>query len=160
MLTHDPKVDDPAITEALRRGASYVGALGSRRTQAKRRERLAESGVPEADLDRVHGPVGLDIGADTPAGDGRLDRGGGHRRAGRAQRAQPGRHHGPHPRNGRRELSDADRERVHRPAAGDDVYRLMLDVERVTPCIPGAEVLGRREDGGYDAKVSMKMGPM
>jgi xanthine dehydrogenase accessory factor len=66
VLTHDPKVDDPAISEALRLGASYVGALGSRRTQAKRRERLAESGVPEADLERVHGPVGLDIGADTP----------------------------------------------------------------------------------------------
>ena len=66
VLTHDPKVDDPAISEALRRGASYVGALGSRRTQATRRERLAEAGVPEADLDRVHGPVGLDIGADTP----------------------------------------------------------------------------------------------
>ncbi len=66
VLTHDPKVDDPAISEALRRGASYVGALGSRRTQATRRERLLESGVPEADLDRVHGPVGLDIGAATP----------------------------------------------------------------------------------------------
>ena len=66
VLTHDPKVDDPAISEALRRGAAYVGALGSRRTQATRRERLAEAGVPEADLDRVHGPVGLDIGADTP----------------------------------------------------------------------------------------------
>jgi xanthine dehydrogenase accessory factor len=66
VLTHDPKVDDPAITEALRLGASYVGALGSRRTQAKRRERLAESGVSESDLDRIHGPVGLDIGADTP----------------------------------------------------------------------------------------------
>jgi len=45
-------------------------------------------------------------------------------------------------------------------AAADDVYRLMLDVERVAPCIPGTEVLGRRDDGGYDAKVSMKMGPM
>jgi carbon monoxide dehydrogenase subunit G len=47
---------------------------------------------------------------------------------------------------------------VHAPA--DDVYRLMLDVERVAPCIPGTEVLGRRDDGGFDAKVSMKMGPM
>src|SRR5215207_11340138 len=47
---------------------------------------------------------------------------------------------------------------VHAPA--DDVFRLMLDVERVAPCIPGTEVLGQREDGGYDAKVSMKMGPM
>jgi carbon monoxide dehydrogenase subunit G len=45
-------------------------------------------------------------------------------------------------------------------APADQVYQLMLDVERVAPCIPGTEVLGRREDGGYDAKVSMKMGPM
>ena len=45
-------------------------------------------------------------------------------------------------------------------APADEVYGLMLDVERVTPCIPGAEVLGSREDGGFDAKVSMKMGPM
>ncbi len=45
-------------------------------------------------------------------------------------------------------------------APADEVYRLMLDVERVTPCIPGAEVLGGRDDGGFDAKVSMKMGPM
>ncbi len=45
-------------------------------------------------------------------------------------------------------------------APADDVYRLMLDVERVAPCIPGAEVLGPRDDGGFDAKVSMKMGPM
>ena len=45
-------------------------------------------------------------------------------------------------------------------APADEVYQLMLDVERVTPCIPGAEVLGSREDGGFDAKVSMKMGPM
>jgi carbon monoxide dehydrogenase subunit G len=45
-------------------------------------------------------------------------------------------------------------------APADEVYRLMLDVERVTPCIPGAEVIGGRDDGGFDAKVSMKMGPM
>jgi xanthine dehydrogenase accessory factor len=67
VLTHDPKIDDPAIAAALKAGASYVGALGSRRTQGLRRERLAEAGVPEADLERVYGPVGLDIGAHTPA---------------------------------------------------------------------------------------------
>jgi xanthine dehydrogenase accessory factor len=67
VLTHDPKIDDPAIAEALKAGASYVGALGSRRTQGLRRERLAETGVPDADLERVYGPVGLDIGAHTPA---------------------------------------------------------------------------------------------
>ena len=66
ILTHDPKLDDPAIRGALARGARYVGALGSRRTQEKRRTRLIESGVPSGQLDRVSGPVGLDIGAHTP----------------------------------------------------------------------------------------------
>ena len=67
VLTHDPKVDDPALEGALGAGAGYVGALGSRRTQAQRRERLAAAGVPEEDVARIRGPVGLDIGAFTPA---------------------------------------------------------------------------------------------
>jgi xanthine dehydrogenase accessory factor len=67
VLTHDPKVDDPALVEAVSRGVGYIGALGSRRTQAVRGERLAESGVAVDDLERIHGPVGLDIGAHTPA---------------------------------------------------------------------------------------------
>jgi xanthine dehydrogenase accessory factor len=67
VLTHDPKLDDPAIRGALAAGSRYVGALGSRRTQAKRRERLLASGVSAADLERVRGPVGLDIGALSPA---------------------------------------------------------------------------------------------
>ncbi len=67
VLTHDPKIDDPALVAALAAGASYVGALGSRRTQAKRAERLLEQGVPAGDVERVYGPVGLDIGAHTPA---------------------------------------------------------------------------------------------
>jgi xanthine dehydrogenase accessory factor len=67
-LTHDPKLDDMALLEALRSGAFYVGALGSSRNQAKRRERLAEHfGLTAAELDRLHGPVGLRIGAKTPA---------------------------------------------------------------------------------------------
>jgi xanthine dehydrogenase accessory factor len=66
VLTHDPKLDDPAITGALRRAAGYIGALGSRRTQDKRRERLIAAGVDADDLQRVAGPVGLDIGAHTP----------------------------------------------------------------------------------------------
>ncbi len=66
MLTHDPKIDEPALELALPSQAFYVGALGSKRTQAKRRERLKERGLSEADLDRLHGPVGLDLGADTP----------------------------------------------------------------------------------------------
>ncbi len=66
MLTHDPKIDEPALELALSSPAFYVGALGSKRTQAKRRERLKELGLSEADLDRLHGPVGLDLGADTP----------------------------------------------------------------------------------------------
>jgi len=66
VLTHDPKLDDPALMVALRSEAFYVGALGSRKTQARRRERLLEAGLTEAQLDRLHGPIGLDIGARTP----------------------------------------------------------------------------------------------
>jgi len=66
MLTHDPKIDEPALELALPSPAFYIGALGSKRTQAKRRERLKERGLTEAELDRLHGPVGLDLGADTP----------------------------------------------------------------------------------------------
>ncbi|QCO13885.1 xanthine dehydrogenase [Azospirillum brasilense] len=66
-LTHDPKLDDPALLVALRSPAFYVGSLGSRRTHAKRLERLTEQGVTDAELARIHAPVGLDIGAVTPA---------------------------------------------------------------------------------------------
>jgi xanthine dehydrogenase accessory factor len=66
VLTHDPKLDDPAISGALRRGVGYVGALGSRRTQEKRRDRLRESGISDEQLERISGPIGLDIGAHTP----------------------------------------------------------------------------------------------
>ncbi len=66
MLTHDPKIDEPALELALTSPAFYIGALGSKRTQAKRRERLKELGLTEAELDRLHGPVGLELGADTP----------------------------------------------------------------------------------------------
>lgn len=65
-LSHDPKIDDPALVAALRSPAFYVGALGSRRTHANRRERLAIQGLDDAELDRIHSPVGLDIGADNP----------------------------------------------------------------------------------------------
>jgi xanthine dehydrogenase accessory factor len=65
-LTHDPKLDDMALMEALTGRAFYVGALGSRRTQAARRERLALLGLPAADIARLHGPVGLPIGGKTP----------------------------------------------------------------------------------------------
>jgi len=61
-LTHDPKIDDPALIAALRSEAFYIGALGSRRTHAKRLERLAAEGFGENELSRIHGPVGLNIG--------------------------------------------------------------------------------------------------
>lgn len=66
-LTHDPKLDDPALAAALRSQAFYIGALGSRKTHAKRLERLTELGFTPADTARIHGPVGLDINALTPA---------------------------------------------------------------------------------------------
>ena len=67
VLTHDDKFDIPALAAALRSDAFYVGALGSRRAQEKRRERLLEAGVTEEQLDRLRGPAGLDIGAESPA---------------------------------------------------------------------------------------------
>ena len=67
VLTHDMKFDEPAIVEALRRGCRYVGAIGSRKTQAERRARLLAAGVPAADLARLHGPIGLDLGGRDPA---------------------------------------------------------------------------------------------
>ena len=65
-LTHDPKLDDLALIEALKSDAYYVGAIGSQRNQAKRKERLLEFGVTVAQLERLHGPVGLKNGARTP----------------------------------------------------------------------------------------------
>ena len=66
MLTHDPKLDDPALKIALPSPAFYVGALGSQKTQVARRARLLAAGLTEAQVDRLHGPIGLDIGATTP----------------------------------------------------------------------------------------------
>lgn len=65
-LSHDPKIDDPAIIAALKSPAFYIGCLGSKRTHAKRLERLAEAGFVPKDMDRIHGPIGLDIGAKSP----------------------------------------------------------------------------------------------
>jgi xanthine dehydrogenase accessory factor len=62
-LTHDPKIDDPALTAALRSDVFYIGALGSKKTQASRSERLASHGFTPAEFSRIHGPIGLDIGA-------------------------------------------------------------------------------------------------
>ena len=67
LLTHDPKLDDPALTLALRSGCFYIGALGSTRTHAKRVARMQEAGFSEAEIARIHGPVGLDIGAAGPS---------------------------------------------------------------------------------------------
>lgn len=67
LLTHDPKLDDPALHAALRAPVFYIGALGSTRTHAKRAARLAEAGFTEAEIARIDAPVGLDIGAKSPA---------------------------------------------------------------------------------------------
>jgi xanthine dehydrogenase accessory factor len=67
VLTHDVKFDEPAIVESLRRGARYVGAVGSKKTQADRRARLLEAGVTPDQLARLRGPIGLDLGGRSPA---------------------------------------------------------------------------------------------
>jgi xanthine dehydrogenase accessory factor len=66
-LTHDPKIDDPALTHALARDCFYIGALGSRKTHGRRLDRLKEQGFSDADLGRIHAPIGLAIGAVSPA---------------------------------------------------------------------------------------------
>ena len=66
-LTHDPEIDDPGLTHALRAGCFYIGALGSRKTHARRVERLTAAGFTAEQIARIHAPVGLDIGAVSPA---------------------------------------------------------------------------------------------
>jgi xanthine dehydrogenase accessory factor len=66
-LTHDPKIDDPALLHALARDCFYIGALGSRKTHGRRVERLKAQGVSDDAIDRIHAPIGLDIGAVSPA---------------------------------------------------------------------------------------------
>lgn len=66
-VTHDPRIDDFPIVSALKAGCFYVGALGSRKTHGRRRERLLGAGVGEAEIDRIAAPIGLDIGAASPA---------------------------------------------------------------------------------------------
>ena len=66
-LTHDPKIDDPALLHALARDCFYIGALGSKKTHARRVQRLKEQGVSESGIARIHAPIGLSIGAVSPA---------------------------------------------------------------------------------------------
>jgi xanthine dehydrogenase accessory factor len=66
ILSHDPKFDEPALLGSLATPARYIGAVGSRKTNRDRRERLREAGVDEQSMTRVRGPIGLDIGASTP----------------------------------------------------------------------------------------------
>jgi xanthine dehydrogenase accessory factor len=66
-VTHDPKLDDMVLLEALKSPAFYIGALGSRGNTAKRKERLALFDLSAAEIDRLHGPIGLDLGSRTPA---------------------------------------------------------------------------------------------
>jgi xanthine dehydrogenase accessory factor len=66
-VTHDPKIDDPALLHAFQKDCFYIGALGSRKTHAKRGERLKAQGASEADIARIHAPIGLSIGAVSPS---------------------------------------------------------------------------------------------
>ncbi len=67
LLTHDPKLDDPALQAALQADVFYIGALGSTRTHAKRMDRMKQAGLTDAQIARIHGPIGLDIGAADPS---------------------------------------------------------------------------------------------
>jgi xanthine dehydrogenase accessory factor len=67
LLTHDPKIDDRALTRALKAECFYIGALGSRKTHARRLDRMKAEGFDDAALSRIHAPIGLDIGAESPA---------------------------------------------------------------------------------------------
>jgi xanthine dehydrogenase accessory factor len=66
VLTHDPKFDEPTLTTVLKRYQGYVGAIGSRKTNVERAERLRQQGLNEEQIRRIHGPIGLDIGAASP----------------------------------------------------------------------------------------------
>jgi xanthine dehydrogenase accessory factor len=66
-LSHDPKIDDPGLISALKSNCFYIGTLGSKKTQAARNARMREAGIGDNELSRIHGPVGLDIGARSPA---------------------------------------------------------------------------------------------
>jgi xanthine dehydrogenase accessory factor len=66
-LTHDPKIDDPALIYSLKKNIGYVGSLGSKKTHQKRCERLSLLGFNQNDLNKIHGPIGLDIKAKNPA---------------------------------------------------------------------------------------------
>ena len=66
-LTHDPKIDDPALLHALQRDCFYIGALGSKKTHARRVDRLKQAGISDAAVARIHAPIGLSIGAVSPA---------------------------------------------------------------------------------------------
>ena len=66
LLTHDPKIDEPTLAAALKTGAAYIGAIGSRKTHADRYERMGKWGITDDDLDRVYSPIGLDLGGSTP----------------------------------------------------------------------------------------------
>ena len=111
VLTHDAKFDVPLLERALRLPVGYVGAMGSRRTHLQRLDRLRESGLGERALGRLHSPIGLDLGARTPRGDGAVDRGGDRRgavrgvggaahRGGYADSPGPGGRRGAGPRGG------------------------------------------------------------
>ncbi len=78
-VTHDPKIDDPALLHAFERNCFYIGALGSRKTHAKRAERLRAQGAKETDIARIHAPIGLADRRGVAVGDRGLDHGGDHR---------------------------------------------------------------------------------
>jgi carbon monoxide dehydrogenase subunit G len=168
VLTHDPKFDVPVLQVALTTPAAYVGVMGSRRTHEDRLRRLREVGVDEDALARLRSPIGLDLGARTPqetavsiAAEIVLLRQGG---SGAPLRDTDGAIHRPRPHRGLTHrgpkgnaVEFTNEFRV--PVDVETAFATLTDLERVAPCLPGAQL--EEVDGDtYTGRVKVKVGPM
>ncbi len=148
VLTHDAKFDVPALQAALKTPAGYIGAMGSRRTTARREERLREEGLTDRDLARIHAPIGLSISSKHTRGGGYRDR--------RPDRSIHAYAYRPH--RGCEPVIIENSFEV--PGTPDQTLKLLLDAERVVPCMPGAELVEIVDDRTWKAKMRVKLGPV
>ena len=150
VLTHDHKFDVPALKVALETNAGYIGAMGARRTNADRAERLRAEGVSDEDIARIHAPIGLKIGSRTPeevaVAIAAADR--------RRSCARPS----PHPRGGRRSVKLENSFEVAAPP--EKAWDLLMDVPRIVPCMPGAKLDEVVDDDHWKATMQVKLGPI